>query len=284
MMTASSGCCCCPINYLGRFGYRSDMKLLEMRNVSVVRDGNRVLDSIDLSIDQNESVAIIGKNGSGKTTLIKLMRGDIHPYYDENDPAVMKIFGEENWNIFDLRSKMGIVSMDLQNMFGNDTLVCETIASGFFGSMDVFRTMAVTDEMNRKILTAAIKMGIDDLLDRRLEGLSLGEMRRALIARALVTDPSTLVMDEPMTGLDISIASKFRKMFDLLMKIDVNVIIVTHDLSDIPDSVKRVIMMKDGKIFADGDKTELLNSKTVSELYDEPIKVECNSGIYDMRL
>jgi len=260
------------------------MKAMEMRDVSVVRDGKRILDSIDLSIEENESVAVIGNNGSGKTTLIKLLRGDIHPYYNEVSPSVMRIFGEENWNIFDLRSKMGIVSMDLQNQFGQDTLVSEVVASGFFGSLDVFRNMKVTEGMASKVRDAAVMMGIDDLLDRRLEGLSLGEMRRALIARALVSEPSMLVMDEPMTGLDITMASKFRKMFDILIKAGVSMVIVTHDLADIPERIERVIMMKEGRIFADGSKDSLFTSEKISELYDEPIKVEHVNGIYHMHL
>ncbi|MDR2698712.1 MAG: ATP-binding cassette domain-containing protein [Candidatus Methanoplasma sp.] len=258
------------------------MKTLEMRDVSVVRNGKRILDSIDLSIEENESVAVIGSNGSGKTTLIKLLRGEINPYFDEDSPAIMRIFGEDNWNIFDVRCKMGIVSMDLQNRFGEDTLVSEVIASGFFGSLDVFRNMSVTPEMVSRVNGAAVMMGVDDLLDRRVEGLSLGEMRRVLIARALVTEPSTLVMDEPMTGLDIIMASKFRRMFDILIKAGVSLIIVTHDLADIPDSIDRIIMMKEGRIFADGEKDSLLTSEKMTDLYNEPIKVERNNGTYRM--
>ena len=260
------------------------MKMLEMAGVSIIRDGKKVLDSIDLTIEQNESVAIIGCNGSGKTTLIKLLRGEIHPFYNERSPAVMKIFGEPNWNIFDVRNKMGIVSMDLQGQFGDDTTVSEVIISGFFGSLDVFRNMTVTEEMRAKANDAAVMMGIDDLLDRTIDGLSLGEMRRALIARALVTDPSTLVMDEPMTGLDIVMASKFRTMFDILIDAGVSLVIVTHSLEDIPERINRIIMMKDGRIFADGDKSSLLTSETMSELYNDDIKVKYDNGNYHMHL
>ena len=260
------------------------MKTLEMKNVSVIRNEKKILDSIDLSIQQNESVAIVGNNGSGKTTLIKLLRGEIHPYYDEDSPAVMKLFGEEKWNIFEIRNRMGIVSMDLQNQFGNDTLVSEVILSGFFGSLDVFRSMSVTQKMISKANDAAVMMGVDDLMNRTIECLSLGEMRRTLIARALVSEPSTLVMDEPMTGLDITMASKFRKMFDILMGAGVSLIMVTHELADIPKNIDRVVMMKDGKIFADGMKESLFTSETMSELYGEPIKVENDNGTYRMHL
>ena len=260
------------------------MKILEMKGVSVVRGGKSILDSIDLSIEEDESVAIVGNNGSGKTTLIKLLRGEIHPYYDADSPSVMRMFGEEKWSIFDLRSRMGIVSMDLQNQFSQETTVTEVIASGFFGSLDIFRNMKVTEEMISMVMGAALTMGIEDLLDRTIEGISLGEMRRALIARALVHSPRTLVMDEPMTGLDIVMASKFRKMFEILMKAGNNLIIVTHDLADIPEGIDRVIMMKDGRIFADGMKDSLFTSETMSELYDEPIKVEHVNGTYRMHL
>ncbi len=175
-------------------------KALELRNVSVIRDGEMILGSIDLDIFEGENVAVIGPNGSGKTTLIKLLRGDIYPYYDEENPAIMRIFGLDRWNLFDIRSRMGVVSMDLQTRFRSDTHVSEVICSGFFNSLDVFRDRTVTEEMEKKVYSCAVMMGIEDLLSREIECLSLGEMRRALIARAMVTDPSLLVLDETMTG------------------------------------------------------------------------------------
>ena len=257
---------------------------MELRNVSVVRDGKYILRSVDLDIHKGENVAVIGPNGSGKTTLIKLLRGDIRPYYDEESPAVMRIFGSDRWNIFDVRSRMGVVSMDLQNLFHNDTIVSEVICSGFFNSIDVFRNHVVTEHMVKRSYECATMMGVEDLLDRPIENLSLGEMRRVLIARALVTDPDLLVLDEPMTGLDIVMKSKFRAMFDILIERGVSMVMITHELTDIPLSVNRVVMIRDGEVFADGDKEKLLNDANVSELYEEHIKVESYNGIYRMHL
>lgn len=259
-------------------------KALELRNVSVVRDGKYILHSVDLDILERENVAVIGPNGSGKTTLIKLLRGDIHPYYDEDDPASMRIFGMERWNLFDVRSRMGVVSMDLQSMFRSDTTVAEVICSGFFNSLDVYRNHELTDDMVRASYESALTMGIDDLMTRPIQNLSLGEMRRTLIARALVTRPDLLVLDEPMTGLDIVMKSKFRSMFDILIEAGVSIVMVTHELTDIPASVSRVVMVKDGRIFADGPKEELLTGARVSELFGEPIEVESSDGIYRMHL
>ena len=133
-------------------------------------------------------------------------------------------------------------------------------------------------------MDCAVMMGVDDIFDREIENLSLGEMRRVLIARALVTDPDLLVLDEPMTGLDIVMKSKFRAMFDILIDRGVSIVMITHDLTDIPVSVKRVVMIRDGRVFADGDKETLLDDAHISELYGEPIKVECDRGIYRMHL
>ena len=257
-------------------------KALELRNVSVVREGHRILDRVSIDISEGENVAIIGLNGSGKTTLLKLLRGDVYPYDDDDCEHSIRIFGQERWNIFELRGMMGVVSMDLQSKFAPLTTVREVIGSGFFGSLDVFRGMTVTQEMEDLIRMRALEMGIEDLLQRPIENLSLGEMRRTLIARALVTDPKVLVLDEPMTGLDIVMKSKFRRMFDLLIESGVCIIMITHELTDIPRSIDRVVMIRDGKIYADGKKDVLLNDRDVSALYGENIKVESTDGIYRM--
>ena len=270
--------------YVISIDYRMGEKALELRNVSVVRDGKHILKSIDLDIFQGENVALIGANGSGKTTLIKLLRGDIRPYYDEDHPATMRIFGMDMWNLFDIRRRMGVVSMDLQNMFRSDTSVFEVICSGFFNSLDVHRDMTVTDEMKKQVYSCAVMMGIDDLLARTIECLSLGEMRRALIARALVTEPKLLVLDEPMTGLDVVMKSKFRRMFDILIDRGVCVVMITHDLTDIPSSVRRIVAVKDGSIFIDGPKDKVLTNKVISEVYGESIKVQEDNGVYTMYL
>ena len=234
---------------------------LELENVSVKRDGKYILRSITMSIGKGENVAVIGPNGSGKTTLIKLLRGDIYPYYDEENPAKMRIFGMDRWNIFDIRSKMGVVSMDLQSRFRPDTTVFEVVCSGFFNSLDVFRDQDVTERMAVAVRDSAMMMGVEDILDRPIENLSLGEMRRVLIARAMVTGPDLLVLDEPMTGLDIVMKSKFRAMFDILMERGVSIVMITHDLTDIPESMERIIMIRDGMLFCDGRKEDLLTDR-----------------------
>ena len=140
----------------------------------------------------------------------------------------------------------------------------------------------VTAEMDSKVISSATLMGIDDLLDRTVSNLSLGEMRRVLIARALVNEPEMLILDEPMTGLDISMRSKFRFMLDILSKQGISIVLVTHDLSDIPSSIDHIVALKDGKILAEGTKKDVLRDDIISELYGESIKVIEDNGTYQM--
>lgn len=259
-------------------------RTVELRGVSVVREGNRILDRVDLDIDSGENIAVIGANGSGKTTLVKLFSGDILPYYEEDGSSSIRLFGQERWGIFELRNRLGIVSMDLQNRFADDTLVSEVILSGYFGSLDVFRNHEVTEDMLRAVNNAATRMGLQEKLDRKIGNLSLGEMRRVLIARALVSEPELLILDEPMTGLDIVMKGSFRKMFDILVSTGVSIVMITHELEDIPTSVRRVVMIKDGRKMMDGPKEEVLTSENLSRLFDADIGVTCHDGVYRMEL
>lgn len=257
---------------------------IEMRNVSVVRNGKYILKHIDLTLSEGENAVVIGSNGSGKTTLVKLLSGEIRPYYEEDGSAYLSLFGRTVWDIFELRDRIGIVSMDLQNRFGPEVIVSDVITSGYFGSMDVFRNHEVTPEMVRAVYNAAVRMGIEDLLDRKIENLSLGEMRRTLIARALVSEPEMLILDEPMTGLDIVMKDAFRRMFDILSASGIRIVMITHELEDIPSSVDRIIMIKDGEKIRDGRKSEMLTSENLSELFDADISVTSDGSTYHMAI
>jgi len=257
---------------------------VEFENVSLVRNDVRILDNISLKIPAGGSAAVIGPNGSGKTSLMKLLKGDVRAYNDPSSGTVCKLFGEDRWNLFELRNKMGVVSTELQSRFKDQTSVGSVILSGFFRTMDIYKDHIITKQMVAAAEDAAARVGMADKLKREVGKLSLGEMRRVLIARALVPGAGMLLMDEPMTGLDIVAKNRFMEMFDSLTDNGTGIVMITHDLEDIPKNVQRVVMIKDGKIYADGEKKELLSSDNVSELFSADIEVSEDNGIFRMRV
>ena len=174
---------------------------------------------------------------------------------------------------------MGIVSNDLQHECDRDVSGFETILSGFFSSIGIYRE-TVTPQMENKVKDVMEFLEISHLKDKNMDKMSSGEARRFLIGRALVHDPKALILDEPMSNLDIHALHKFTGILSKLAKSGVNVILVTQNIQDIIPEITRVVFMKNGKIAADGPKEEILAGKKMSELFNTPVEVEVKDGYY----
>jgi iron complex transport system ATP-binding protein len=122
--------------------------------------------------------------------------------------------------------------------------------------------------------------GISHLANRLMNTLSTGEARRALIARALVPDPAVLVLDEPYAGLDPTARSHVGDTVRVLARSGRGLLLVTHHIEDIPPEVDRVVMLRDGRVFASGPKADLLTNKHLSELFGIPVELEERDGVY----
>ncbi|MCL2863524.1 MAG: ATP-binding cassette domain-containing protein [Methanimicrococcus sp.] len=252
--------------------------LLDFQNISVMKDDKLILDNISLTVGADEHIAIIGPNGSGKSSLIKVMTRE---YYPIDAPGLqVKIMGEEIWNIFDLRKQMGIVTTDLQNTCLRDITVLETVLSGFFSSIGIYDFFGVTAEMEATAFEVLKFLGISHLADKKMTKISTGEARKALIARALVHDPKALVLDEPTNSLDMKSVFSFRKTISSIARAGKNIILTTHDLSDIIPEISRVILIKDGKIFADGKKEDMLTNENLTALFGVPVTVQKHGEYY----
>src|SRR5580700_11972925 len=158
--------------------------LLALDDVTVVRGesaGRPALDGVSLRIGAGEHVAILGPNGCGKSTLIKTITRECYPVARAN--SRMAILGRERWNIFELRSLLGIVSNDLLAWCKADTPGCEVVLSGFFSSQRVFRNHRVQPEQEKRAEAALERLGVRHLADRPMEEMSSGEAQRVLIAR-----------------------------------------------------------------------------------------------------
>jgi len=254
--------------------------LFSLSNVSVVRDGNRILGPLDLSVDEGESIAIIGRNGSGKTTLSMLLKKEIAPYYDELVQSYLTILGRKDWDIFDLRKVVVSVSTDDERYFDNSRTVGEVILSGMFGSDAIYPIYEVTREMVARMSELMSAVGLAVTPDREFGTLSQGERRCAMIARALMPGPKAMILDEPTNSLDPVASASFIRMIDGLIGKGMSVIMVTHRLEDIPKGIGRVIGIKGGLKVADGRKEDVLTDASVSEIYGTEVKVTSDGGIY----
>jgi iron complex transport system ATP-binding protein len=250
--------------------------VIEMRRVTITKGRTTILRDVNLRIDRGERVVILGPNGSGKSSLIKTMTGD-NRFDTSVEGASVRIRGKEEWSLFDIRRAFGMVSGDLQYEFYRDLTSLEAVISGFFGSVGTNRSQDVTEDMRDAAVRSLSCIGISHLAKRTMSTLSTGEARRVLIARALVNDPEALILDEPMSSLDLTGKYHVRSSMHTLAESGRTIILVTHDPSDIISEINRVIMMRDGSIFRDGG-LELINEDLLSMLYGVEVGVRMDKG------
>lgn len=254
--------------------------LIEIRNATIYRGRNCVFQNFDLSIEQHEQVAILGPNGSGKTTLLKVINREIYPVLSED--SSVRILGRTNWNVWDLRSHIGIVSHDLQAQYRPSTSALEVVLSGFYSSVGIHgllsrRISSEQKDMAREILA---DLGIIDLAATPLNRMSTGQQRRCLLGRALVHDPDTLILDEPTAGLDLSASFDYLARIRRLVAEGKNIILVTHQLNEIPPDIERVMLLRNGQLIADGAKQQVLTEDNLRRTYDTEIRVARVDGNY----
>ena len=262
---------------------------LELNNASVVLGETRVLDSLTLSIRVGEHAAILGPNGAGKSTFIKLLTLQQYPLAGEADASPIRVFGQDRWNVFELRSKLGIVSADLHDRFvhGNSNGVLtglDAVVSGFFATYGVFAHQRVTEAMRRQALEALERVDAGRLARATLDTMSTGEARRVLIARALIHNPAALVLDEPTRGLDLVSRHHFMERVRAVARQGTTILLVTHHVDEIIPEIGRVILMRRGRIACDGPKADVLTPAALSDAFDARIAVDPVGGYYHARV
>ncbi len=254
--------------------------LLELQNVSVARGDNLGLDQLSLRIEQGEHLCILGPNGSGKSTLIKTLTRECYPIAAEN--SAMRILGHERWNIFELRSLLGIVSPDLLAACTTDATGLDVVLSGFFSSTRMFPNHQPLREHREKAEAALARLGITHLASRPLAEMSSGEAKRTLIARALAHNPQTLLFDEPSNALDIAGQVELRETMRNLALGGLGILLVTHHVSEIIPEIERVVLLRNGQLLDDGAKEKVLTDEKLTELFGVPVRLFCENGYFHL--
>ena len=269
-------------------GAASSPSLVELVDATLIRGGVRVLTNVSLVIRRGEHTAILGPNGAGKTSLIRMLTLDDRPMRANGVPA-LRLFGRENWDVEQLRTRLGVVTGDLDATFGLGTSAGrvngqDVALSGLFGSQGVFSHHAVTDAMREQARRSLQRIDAAHLAGRPLNELSTGERRRLLIARALVTDPDALVLDEPTAGLDVVARHRFMDSVSRLAQQGTTVVLVTHHVEEIIPDTRTVVLLRDGRVTFAGPPEDALTAPRLSALFGAPLTVERSGGYFHVRM
>ncbi len=263
--------------------YRVSESILQLTAATVVKDGRRVLDDVSLTIHAGEHTAIVGPNGAGKSMLVSLLTHAERPVAPADGVPPVRVLGETVWNIFDLRSRLGIVSSALHHHFVNGNSEGSisgeaAVLSAFLSSWGVLRYGSVTADMRRRAAEALEAAGASHLGPRLLDEMSSGEARRVLLARAFATAPRVLVLDEPTAGLDMVARHHFMERVRRLARAGTTLVLITHHVEEIVPEIGRVVLLRAGRIAADGPRPAILTSDHLSRVFGHPILLEAVDG------
>jgi len=196
------------------------------------------------------------------------------------DDSTIAILGRSVWNIFELRPQLGIVSPDQLAACTTDAAGMDVVLSGYFSSTRIFPNHHPAAEYREKAQAALVRLGIGHLAERPVREMSSGEAKRTLIARALVHEPKTLLLDEPGNALDIAGQLELRGTLRELASAGLSIVLVTHHVAEIIPEIERVVLLQKGRVVADGPKEKVLTSEQLSALFGAHVRVFREDGYF----
>ncbi|MFG3509152.1 ABC transporter ATP-binding protein [Streptomyces sp. NPDC047821] len=246
--------------------------VLELVDVSVVRDGRALVDDVSWSVKEGERWVILGPNGAGKTTLLNVASSYLFP---SNGTA--RILGDQlgKVDVFELRPRIGMAGIAMADKLPKRQTVLQTVLTAAYGMTATWNEDydAVDEDRARAFLD---RLGMTEYLDRTFGTLSEGERKRTLIARAMMTDPELLLLDEPAAGLDLGGREDLVRRLGRLARdaYAPSMIMVTHHVEEIPPGFTHVLMIRQGKVLAAGPVETELTSRNLSHCFGLPLVVE----------
>src|SRR6185436_4541581 len=262
--------------------------VLELTNATLIRGRTRVFENLSMRVGIGQHTAVLGPNGAGKSSFIRMLTLDDRPRSTDNGVAPLRIFGRASWDLSELRTRMGVVTGDLDAGFGLGTSGgrvrgLDVALSGLLGSHGVFAHHDVTVDMRARARDALARVEAEHLAAKPLNEMSTGERRRGLIARALITTPDALVLDEPTTGLDLVARHRFMERVRHVAREHTTVMLVTQHIDEIFPEIRRVIVLREGRVIDDGPKDQVLRGSALPLAFGGPIRVTCEDGYYYAR-
>ena len=249
---------------------------LDLRNVEAWQGDRPVLHELNLHLKPRQSTTVLGPKGAGKSSLVKLIDRSLYPIVRPD--AHLRLFGSETVNLWALRSRLGVVSSELEQRLHPKTAVEEVVVSSFFGATRLGRDQEPSVKQWEQARDLLDQLHLHSIRERCCGELSDGQRRRLLIARALVHQPEVLVLDEPSRALDLQACHQLLAILRRLIQGGTTVVQVTHRVDTIVPEMERVLFLDGGTIVKSGSPAELLRAKELSELFKTPLEVVEKNG------
>jgi iron complex transport system ATP-binding protein len=255
--------------------------VLELAGVTVRRGSTVLLDDVDWTVEEDERWVVLGPNGAGKTTLLQIASAQLHP-----TAGVAGILGEVlgTVDVFELRPRIGLTSAALAERVPRQELVRDVVVSASYSVIGRWREEYHTLDHQR---AAALldELGVGRLAERTFGTLSEGERKRVQIARALMTDPELLLMDEPAAGLDLGGREDLVATLTTLAADDEApaVVLVSHHVEEIPPGFTHVLMLREGRVVEAGPLERVLTEDALSETFGMPLLLQYADGRWAAR-
>ena len=255
--------------------------VLALAEVSVVRSGKSLLDRVDWEIEEGERWVVLGPNGAGKTTLLQIASGRMHPTSGVAG-VLSEVLGAVD--VFELRPRIGLASASIAERIPGDEVVRDVVVTASYGIVGRWRE-AYDDLDHARAAELLDALGAAHLIDRRYGTLSEGERKRVQIARALMTDPELLLLDEPAAGLDLGGREDLLGRLSALAQ-DTDapaLVLVTHHVEEIPPGFTDVLMLRDGAVVAAGPIELTLTAENLTATFGMPLVLDRHGDRWSAR-
>lgn len=255
--------------------------VLQFTDVSVVRDGRAILDSISWTVDSSERWVILGPNGAGKTTLLQLAAAQMHP-----SSGTVQVLDDTlgRTDVFDLRPRIGFASTALARRVPRDERVLDVVLTAAYSVTGRWNE-SYDDVDVRRAQRVLAEWKLDRFEDRRFGSLSDGEQKRVQIARSVMTDPELLLLDEPAASLDLGAREELLQLMGGYASASTApaIVMVTHHVEEIPLGFTHALLLADGKLQAAGVLAEVITAENLSAAFGLPLAVTSEAGRFAAR-
>lgn len=256
-------------------------EVVAFEKVRVVRGGRAIVDDLDWSVDESDRWVILGPNGAGKSTVLNLAAARMHPTRGQ-----VELLGERlgRSDVFDLRPRIGLASTSMARAIPGDETVLDAVMTASYGVSG--RWHEEYDDIDREqALTVLEEWQLEELADRKFGTLSDGEQKRTLIARAVMTDPELLLLDEPSGSLDLGARENLLASLSAYAASEFApaIVMVTHHVEEIPVGITHALLLREGRRVAAGPIAETLTAANLSAAFDQPLVVQQQDGRFTAR-